>query len=201
MASYKGLYVACACFNVLDAKDRKVVVKSLKDALKEMFSNKIGHLFVLHILNNLDDTQLSKKKIISELLKSVDELFNDKYYQQIIIGMLQPQSKRYFMPEEIDALEAYADKSTSKKSQQVRRQELIKGVLKPYATFLEENISYYVMEVNKNHVLRCLLQVVVECKDSIINCFSGLSRWEYRFSGWTLASSLEKGNFWERWLR
>lgn len=81
LASYKGLYVACACFNLLDAKDRKVVIKSLKDVLKEMLTNKISHLFIIHILNNLDDTQLSKKKIITEILKSIDELISDKYYQ------------------------------------------------------------------------------------------------------------------------
>lgn len=56
LASYKGLYVACACFNLLDAKDRKTVVKSMKEIIKEMFSNKISHLFVIHVLNNLDDT-------------------------------------------------------------------------------------------------------------------------------------------------
>ena len=65
LASYKGLYVACACFSILDAKDRKIVIKSLKDVLKEMLTNKISHLFVIHILNSLDDTQLSKKKIIT----------------------------------------------------------------------------------------------------------------------------------------
>ena len=81
LSSYKGLYVACASFSLLDAKDRKVVIKSLKDDLKEMLTNKISHLFIIHILNNLDDTQLSKKKIISEILKSIDELISDKYYQ------------------------------------------------------------------------------------------------------------------------
>ena len=65
MASKQGLYVACACFTILDAKDRKVVVKSLKEILKETFTNKIAHLFVVHVLNTLDDTQLSKKKIIA----------------------------------------------------------------------------------------------------------------------------------------
>lgn len=88
LASYKGLYVACAAFNLLDAKDRKIVIKSLKDVMKEMFTNKISHLFIIHILNSLDDTTLSKKKILQELLKSVDELINDVYYQKIILGVL-----------------------------------------------------------------------------------------------------------------
>jgi hypothetical protein len=54
--SKNGLVVACAIFNVLDAKDRKLVVKSMKDIVKEMFTNKIAHLFVIHVINNLDDT-------------------------------------------------------------------------------------------------------------------------------------------------
>ena len=78
---------------MLDVKDRKVVVKSLKEILKEMFTNRIGHLFVIHILNNLDDTTLSKKKIIAEILKSLDELIDDKCYQAIYIGIFNPKSK------------------------------------------------------------------------------------------------------------
>ncbi len=65
LASSKGLFVACASISLLDAKDRKVIVKSLKDVLKEMLTNKISHLFIIHLLNNLDDTTISKKKILS----------------------------------------------------------------------------------------------------------------------------------------
>ncbi len=65
LASNQGLYVACACFTMLDAKDRKNVLKTLKENIKEMFTNKLAHLFIVHILNTLDDTTLSKKKIIT----------------------------------------------------------------------------------------------------------------------------------------
>jgi len=56
LASRQGLLAANSIFNMLDAKDRKIVVKSLKEPLKEMFSNKIAHLFVIHVINTLDDT-------------------------------------------------------------------------------------------------------------------------------------------------
>lgn len=78
--SKQGLYVACAVFTVLDAKDRKIVVKSLKEIIKEAFTNRIAHLFIIHIVNTLDDTMLTKKKIIQELLKNIDELIGDKCY-------------------------------------------------------------------------------------------------------------------------
>jgi len=64
----------------MDAKDRKVVLKSLKQDLKAMITNKLAHLFLIHILNTLDDTLLSKKTIIGELIKNVDELISDKFY-------------------------------------------------------------------------------------------------------------------------
>ena len=65
LASYQGLYVACACFTLLDAKDRKVVLKTLKENMKEMFTNKMGHLFLIHVISTLDDTTLTKKKIVA----------------------------------------------------------------------------------------------------------------------------------------
>lgn len=65
LASTPGLYVACACFTMLDAKDRKAVLKTLKEDIKEMFINRMAHLFLIHIISTLDDTTLTKKKIIS----------------------------------------------------------------------------------------------------------------------------------------
>jgi len=46
-------------------------VKSLP--VEEMLTNKIAHLFLIHIVTTLDDTQLTKKKILNEALKMVDD--------------------------------------------------------------------------------------------------------------------------------
>ena len=75
LASSQGLSVACALFNLLDAKDRKAVVKSLPVA--EMVTNKIAHLFIIHIANNLDDTQLTKKKVLHDALLKIDDHIDD----------------------------------------------------------------------------------------------------------------------------
>ena len=73
LASKQGLLVACALFNLLDAKDRKIVVKSLQEPLKEMAVNKVASLFLVHVLNTLDDTVISKKKIINDILLTLDD--------------------------------------------------------------------------------------------------------------------------------
>ena len=102
------------------------------------------------------------------MIKSIDDLFNDRYYQQIVVGLMHPNSKRYFLPEELEPLVAYKDHTTSKKSEGVRRQELIKVILKPFCTFLEENLQYYMLEINKNHILRCVLQTIIESKIRVL---------------------------------
>ena len=76
--------MACTLFTVLEAKDRKVVLKSLKDNVKEMITNRVASLFLVHIINTLDDTLLTKKRIttvsrqpdkIQEIVKNMEELF------------------------------------------------------------------------------------------------------------------------------
>ena len=88
LASLKGLRVACTLFNMMDAKNRKLVVKSMP--VGEMVVNKISHLFVIHVANTLDDTQLTKKKILHETLKLLDDNIDDKCYQNVLMSALQP---------------------------------------------------------------------------------------------------------------
>lgn len=79
LASREGLKVACGLFTIMDAKDRKMAVKGLPIA--EMSTNKLAHLFLIHVVNTLDDTQLTKKKVLHEVLKCLDDNINDKNYQ------------------------------------------------------------------------------------------------------------------------
>ena len=80
--------MACALFNRLDAKDRKAVVKSLP--VGEMLVNKIAHLFLIHVINNLDDTQLTKKKILNEAVIKIDDYLDETSYQSVLISALSP---------------------------------------------------------------------------------------------------------------
>ena len=90
-----------------------------------MVTNKIAHLFIIHILNNLDDTVISKKKILSDIMLTIDENINDKCFQSIYLGIINPKSKRFFSQEDIVAFEAHQEHSTSKKDGEVRRKELL----------------------------------------------------------------------------
>lgn len=59
LGSTEGLEIACAVFTVMDAKKRKEIIKTIKENVKEMATNKIASSFLVHILNTLDDTTLA----------------------------------------------------------------------------------------------------------------------------------------------
>jgi len=115
LASKQGLLVACSLFNVLDAKDRKIVVKSIQEPLKEMMTNKIAHLFIIHVLNNLDDTVISKKKILADILLVLDDNKDDECFVRLFMGIYAPDNKRFFLPDEIAAFNSLKEHTSSKK--------------------------------------------------------------------------------------
>lgn len=119
LASRHGLSVACTFFSLLDAKDRKVVIKGLP--IEEMMTNTIAHLFLIHIVTTLDDTQLTKKKILHEALKQVDDLITNRQYQMLLLSALMPLpvlKKKFLSAEENEGLSSLSmaiTKSSSKK--------------------------------------------------------------------------------------
>lgn len=127
-----------------------------------MITNKVAHLFIVHIVNNLDDTVSSKKKILNDILLTIDENINDRCFQNIFIGIYAPKSKRFFTQEDVDAFEIFQDHTTSKKDPVVRRDELIRIVTKPLETFYEEHMLIYIMDITKNPLFRQTLQARIE---------------------------------------
>lgn len=162
LASKPGLLVACSLFNLLDAKDRKIVVKSLQEPLKEMVVNKVASIFLVHVLNTLDDTVVSKKKIINDILLTLDDNATELVYQNIFLGVCCPNSKRYFSKEDLEAFEALKEHSTSKKDSQQRRSELIQAFIKPLEIFYEEKMQHFLQDIAKNPLLAKILAARVE---------------------------------------
>jgi len=173
LASMPGLKVACALFNLLDAKDRKSVVKSLPVA--EMATNRIAHLFIIHVANNLDDTQLTKKKIMHEILIKIDDHIDDPCFQNVLNASLQPlavektdggimhyKANGFLTLEELSNMSLFLDKSTSKKDRTVRSTELFKIVQKPLEMFFEERLSYQLLDPKPNRVMKALFVALAE---------------------------------------
>ena len=168
LASKEGLRVACALFNLLEAKDRKVVMKSLP--VSEMATNRIAHLFLIHVANNLDDTQLTKKKLMHDVMLKIDDNIDDNSFRNVLNstlfpleveksasdGQLQYKRNSYISGEELWSMSLLLKKSTSKKDRTVRAAELFKIVQKPLEMFFEERLSFYLLDTKPNSLLKNL---------------------------------------------
>lgn len=164
LASRQGLASACALFTLLDAKDRKTAIKQLP--VQEMLQNKIAHLFLIHVANTLDDTQLTKKKLLHESLKSVDDLIGDKGYQAFTVACLLPPSLKnpLLSKTDVDSLNFLSEHSTSKKDADIRANELFKIAQKPLEKFFEEKLTYYLQNIREQPILRALCLGICHCK-------------------------------------
>lgn len=126
---------------------------------------------MIHVANTLDDTQLTKKKILHESLKVVDDQIGDKNFQNSMISALLPLSKdkdtlrnTCLTPEDIECLSTLSAMTSSKKDSETRAQELFKIVQKPLETFFEEKLQYYLQDIREQPVLRALCQAICYCK-------------------------------------
>ena len=172
LASKEGLRVACALFNLLEAKDRKAVVKSLP--ADEMSTNRIAHLFIVHVANNLDDTQLTKKKVLHDVLVKIDDHIEDFSFQTVLNASLMPleteekdgriqyKNNSLITPDELQSMSLFLDKSTSKKDRKIRSGELFKIVQKPLEMFYEERLSYQLLDTKPNKVMKNLFVGLAE---------------------------------------
>lgn len=139
-----------------------------------MLSNKLAHLFLIHIANTLDDTQLTKKKLLHEALKVVDDLIGDKCYQTFIISSLLPLAKDQqvrntaLTPDDMDMFATLQPLTSSKKDNAVRANELFKIAQKPLEMFFEEKLQYYLQDIREQPILRALCAAICFCKSKLL---------------------------------
>ncbi|KAI1763437.1 ARM repeat-containing protein [Hypoxylon sp. FL1150] len=133
-----GARLVCLLLAYGTAKDRKQVLKTFKDTFQLMSSDPNGHLIILAAYDLIDDTVLTSKSIVSELLGKTqqDEVpnlviaANDPNARLTIRYPLEGASKVLFdagRAEDLKLLEELWEirKTTSKKEPETRRKELV----------------------------------------------------------------------------
>ncbi|XP_056146732.1 pumilio homolog 3 [Lampris incognitus] len=144
--THDGARVAMHCFWHGTAKDRKVIIKTMKTYILKFAMGEYAHLVLLSIFDCVDDTRLVKQAVLSELLSSLDELINNKYGKKVLCYLLSPRDPAHLLPEIIKVLEQGDSNAHSKKDMLTRRRELLEVVSPPLLEYLCENASTMVMD-------------------------------------------------------
>ena len=95
----------------------------------------------------------------------MDDNKTDESFCKILIGVYHPQAKQYFTADDIEAFDALKERTTSKKDPVIRRKELLQITTMPLEKFFEENMLYYLMDTEKNHLLAKTISARIELGD------------------------------------
>lgn len=86
--SKDGCRVVMNCIWHGTNKDRKVIVKALKEHLIDLCQHEHGHCSVITITDSLDDTVLLQKAIINEILNKVTDLVHNEWGRKVCYTLL-----------------------------------------------------------------------------------------------------------------
>ena len=102
-----GAQVAAKCVGYATAKERKVVIKTLKGSVAPICLEPYGHMFIVKLLSVTDDTVLLSKTIVKEMMEGAEHLVNDGNGRLPFLQILIPESyrTRYFAPNSAQLLE------------------------------------------------------------------------------------------------
>ncbi|KAI0423624.1 armadillo-type protein [Xylaria sp. FL1042] len=133
-----GARLVCLLLAYGTAKDRKQILKTYKDTFQLMSTDPHGHLVILTAYDTVDDTVLTSKSIILELLGKSEQneltnivtLANDPNARLTIRYLLEGASKAIFDGSHAGDLQLLEQiweirKTTSKKDPETRRKELV----------------------------------------------------------------------------
>ncbi|XP_043463410.1 protein penguin [Leptopilina heterotoma] len=119
-------------------KDKKIVMKALKEHVKDICVAEHGHLLIFSLVDSVDDTVLLKKIILTEILNNANEIILNEYGRKVILYLVAHRDSHYFHPAMIELLKKENENSASKKPIELKEKEILDGVIDK---FLESIIS------------------------------------------------------------
>lgn len=123
-----GSRVAALCVWHGTNKDRKHIMKTLKDDVKTISMSEHGYIVLLSLLDSVDDTVLLKKIVLSQIQKEWTELALNEYGKHVILYLVARRNSHYFPPSIVEFLEQGDNNATSKKPADTREKELLESV-------------------------------------------------------------------------
>ncbi|CAA7015656.1 unnamed protein product [Microthlaspi erraticum] len=102
-----GSRVAMLCIKHGSAKDRKKIIKIMKEYVREMASDQFGSMVLACIFTIVDDTKLVTKMFVHELMEkdTLKDLVMDKNGRKPLLQLLHPNSSRYLNHDDLASLD------------------------------------------------------------------------------------------------
>ncbi|CDK28624.1 unnamed protein product [Kuraishia capsulata CBS 1993] len=163
----EGCEVACTLIAKANAKERKSIVRSLRDHADNLATNEFGNIVLITLFMTVDDTVLVSKTFSAVYAEKMHELVTQKFSRRPFIYILNGLDPHFFSPTVTKELVKYEQMSlqTSKKPQDQRRAELLKHFAPSFFTALIEHPYESLGENIGSQFMQELLMNSVESDD------------------------------------
>lgn len=188
LASTKdGTRAATLLFWYASVKDRRSILKSLKEHLTKLCTHEHGYALILAIFSTLDDTVAMKKTILDNILKDIELIADTEWGRKVVEWIVSPGDKSYFHPSFIASIEE--GQKYSKKDVEVKRAEILAAMEKPICEAIAKNPSYWVKGGHTGLATAAVLKVSKgdHVKEAMVKLAQVICDPE-----WTVGSEIEK---------
>lgn len=170
LGSREGVEVLLEILPRLQTKEKKQLIKNdqLKNKYAEIAENSVCSIFLLKLLEVVDDTVLTGKSVLSELLDKIDSLafsqFGRAPFLYLLTGMNpgHPSFNRYFVHDDRKLLLNAVDTTvTHKKTNALKAKELLAKASPVLEAFVRSNFARLAQDVHaKDLVVEVLLSKI-----------------------------------------
>jgi len=153
----EGAYAALYCVWHGTTKDRRAMIKSFKTLVVKTAQEEYGHMFLLGLLDSVDDTKVVGKAVIGELMEDLTILFDNKYGVRVLKYLFGRRDSTYFNKDHTAILEKGDGNEHSKKDVNVRHNELLAVAAPPVLTYITERFPGNLYDAGTSITLTCIL--------------------------------------------
>lgn len=168
--SLPGVNAASMCVWQGTNKDKKTILKVVKEHAIPLSKHKTGYRLLIAIFDSVDDTVLVKKTIVSTLAANIKDIAKDHWGNMVIHWLVKPKDTAAFHPSLIKFLEDGAKSGTSKKDTEIRVSELREAILPALKKDMETDPKFWLS--NKSNMLLAVAVLSIESSKEILHALA-----------------------------
>lgn len=169
----QGSRAAVLCYLYSVAKERRAMLKAIKEHVTKLCIHEHGHLLILEILNSTDDTLNIKKTLIAAMTSDIETIVSSEFGKRVILFIVSP-TKEFFHPKELEQFNEDLKLGTQKKDLEIRRKELIDSVAKELSQSVAQNGNFWLKGGHTARVTLAILQSISSTSVSGSDAFDAL---------------------------
>ncbi|KRX22058.1 Pumilio domain-containing protein -like protein [Trichinella nelsoni] len=126
---------------VSTVKDRRKLLKSMKMHVTKMCLQAYSYIFVMAILECVDDKVALEKIVLKEIFSNLESISESKTGMKVLLYLMMSRDRRYIPKGVIDILEKGDNKQHSKKSLSVKAEEIVNLSSEPLLNFVTDHLQ------------------------------------------------------------